>query len=104
MSAEQGGHMGSIPVFSADVAPAQLDAALRDAGCAVVRDVVNPAVRDRLTDELRPHVEIADPEAGRAVNALYEAEADGLGYRDFYQGNTRRVISMIRKSPTFRTL
>ena len=36
------------------------------------------------------------------MNALYEA--DGLGYSDFYQGSTRRVISLIKKSPTFRTL
>jgi len=96
--------MTAIPMFPAHVPPADLGAALHDLGCAVVRDAVDRATRDRLDDELGPHVATADPEAGRAVNALYEAETDGLGYRDFYQGNTRRVISLIRKSPTFRTL
>jgi ectoine hydroxylase-related dioxygenase (phytanoyl-CoA dioxygenase family) len=96
--------MASIPAFSATDSPTEFGAALREAGCAVVHDVVAPDVRDRMADELRPHIELADPEAGRAVNALYEAEADGLGYNDFYQGNTRRVISLIKKSPTFRTL
>jgi ectoine hydroxylase-related dioxygenase (phytanoyl-CoA dioxygenase family) len=94
--------MASIPMFPAASASTELGAALRDAGCAVVHDVVAPDVRDRMNNELRPHIELADPEAGRAVNALYEA--DGLGYSDFYQGNTRRVISLIKKSPTFRTL
>ncbi len=94
--------MTSIPKFSAAVTSAELDTALREAGCAVVRDVVAPDVRARMDDELRPHMALADPDAGRAVNALYEA--DGLGYADFYQGNTRRVISLIKKSPTFRSL
>jgi len=94
--------MASIPVFSATVASDELGAALRDAGCAVVHGVVTSDVRDRMAEELGPHVTLADPEAGRAVNALYEA--GGLGYSDFYQGSTRRVISLIKKSPTFRTL
>ena len=96
--------MASIPAFPADVASADLAGALRDAGCAVVRDLADGGVRDSLHRELQPHIELADPEAGRVVNALYEAEVDGLGYRDFYQGNTRRVISLIKKSPTLRTL
>src|SRR5262245_6597063 len=94
------GSMASIPAFPADVASPDLAGALRDAGCAVVRDLADGGVRDSLHRELQPHIELADPEAGRAVNALYEAEVDGLGYRDFYQGKTRRVISLIKKSPT----
>lgn len=97
--------MTSIPMLSTADACNGLADALHDAGCAVVRDVVSIDVRARMQEELQPHVEIADPEAGRAVNALYAAEGpDGLGYADFYQGNTRRVISLIRKSPTLREL
>jgi ectoine hydroxylase-related dioxygenase (phytanoyl-CoA dioxygenase family) len=95
--------MPSIPNFKADVDAAKLGAALRDAGCAVVRDVFSSDVRALLAAELEPHVTRADPEAGRHMNAVYEAEG-GLGYVGFYQGNTRRVISLIKKSPTFRTL
>src|SRR5215470_18739717 len=96
--------MASIPMFSAEVAAGEVGAALQDAGCAVVRGLFDDTVREDLRRELQPHIELADPEAGRAVNALYEAEVDGLGYWDFYQGNTRRVISLIKKSPTLRTL
>lgn len=96
--------MASIPMFSAGVTAGAMGAALQETGCAVVRDLFDHTVREDLRRELQPHVEAADPEAGRAVNALYEAEPDGLGYRDFYQGNTRRVISLIKKLPTFRAL
>jgi len=96
--------MALIPNFSAKVTGAELGAALREAGCAVVRDAFDDGVRARLQDEFEPHIGRADPEAGRYMNAAYEAETGGLGYKDFYQGKTRRVISLIKKSPTFRTL
>src|SRR5262245_54958972 len=96
--------MASIPMFSADVAAGELGAALQDAGCAVVHELFDHTVRRDLRPLLPPQLDLADPDAGLAVNALYEAEPDGLGYRDFYQGNTRRVISLIRKLPTFRAL
>jgi ectoine hydroxylase-related dioxygenase (phytanoyl-CoA dioxygenase family) len=95
--------MGEIPNFSAKVSGAELGAALREAGCAVVRGAFDDRVREDLRQELAAHIGSADPEAGRAMNAVYEAEG-GLGYTNFYQGKTRRVISLIKKSPTFRTL
>ncbi len=95
--------MPSIPTFFPDVVAGDLGAAMRDAGCVVVHDLVDRGARDRILGELRPHIEQADPEAGRRVNALY-ASADGLGYADFYQGSTRRVISLIKKSPGVREL
>lgn len=95
--------MATIPSFAANVAAEQLGDALRSAGCAVVRDIFDAGVRARLEAELGPYIEEAHPEAGRAMNAVYAAEG-GLGYVDFYQGNTRRVISLIKKSPTFREL
>jgi len=78
--------MASIPIFSPDVVAREVAAALLDAGCAVVRGVFDHTVLEQLRDELQPHVELADPEAGRAMKALYEAELNGLGYRDFYRG------------------
>jgi len=95
--------MATIPDFSTTVTGAELGAALRDAGCAVVRNAFDDAVRERLKQDFEPYIGRADPEAGRHMNAVYEAEG-GLGYKDFYQGKTRRVISLIKKSPTFRTL
>jgi len=95
--------MTEIPNFSTKVTGAELGAALRDAGCVVVRNAFADDVRERLRQELATHIAHADPEAGRVYNAIYEAEG-GLGYKDFYQGKTRRVISLIKKSPTFRTL
>lgn len=95
--------MATIPSFPANVTAEDLGEALRSAGCAVVRDVVDAGVRAQLETELGPHIEHAHPEAGRAMNEVYAAEG-GLGYVDFYQGKTRRVISLIKKSPTFRTL
>jgi ectoine hydroxylase-related dioxygenase (phytanoyl-CoA dioxygenase family) len=95
--------MPKIPRFSTNVSGAELGAALRGAGCAVVTDAFGDDVRNQLRQELAAHIGRADPEAGRHMNAVYEAEG-GLGYKDFYQGKTRRVISLIKKSPTFRTL
>jgi len=95
--------MPSIPNFAANVAAGEIGAALRTAGCAVVRGVVAADARAQIAAELEPYIGRADPEGGRRMNAIYAAEG-GLGYTDFYQGNTRRVVSLIRKSPTFRTL
>jgi ectoine hydroxylase-related dioxygenase (phytanoyl-CoA dioxygenase family) len=92
-----------IPNFSTKVTGPELGAALRGAGCAVVRGAFDDTVRQQLASELEPHIGHADPEAGRAMNAVYEAEG-GLPYTNFYQGKTRRVISLIKKSPTFRSL
>jgi len=95
--------MPKIPNFSTKVSGEELGTALRNAGCAVVRDAFDDTVRERLVRDFEPHIGRADPEAGRHMNAVYEAEG-GLGYKDFYQGKTRRVISLIKKSQTFRTL
>lgn len=95
--------MPTIPQFPANVTAATLGDAMRTHGCAVVRDVFDRVMRTKLEAELHEHIGGAHPEAGAMMNAAYEAEG-GLGYKDFYQGKTRRVISLIRKSPTFRTL
>lgn len=95
--------MATIPNFGSAATAEHLGEALRSSGCAVVREVFDAGVRARLQAELAPHIESADPELGSAMNAVYAAEG-GLGYTDFYQGKTRRVISLIKKSPTFRTL
>ena len=95
--------MATIPNFAANVTAEELGGALRSAGCAVVHGVFDADVRAGLEAELGPHIETAHPEAGRAMNEVYAAEG-GLGYVDFYQGKTRRVISLIKKSPTFRML
>ncbi len=95
--------MATIPNFTANVTAQVLGGALESAGCAVVRDVFDATVRAQLGAELSSHIEQAHPEAGRAMNEVYAAEG-GLGYVDFYQGKTRRVISLIKKSQTFRTL
>jgi len=90
--ATEEGFISSNPVrrIRSGRAAREVGAELMDAGCAVVRGVFDHTVLEQLRDELQPHVELADPEAGRAMNALYEAEPNGLGYRDFYPGNTRR--------------
>lgn len=95
--------MPTIPNFAPSVTAEDLGEALRTAGCAVVRDMFDAGMRARLEAELAPHLELAHPEAGRAMNQVYEDEG-GLGYVDFYQGNTRRVISLIKKLETLRTL
>lgn len=95
--------MATIPNFAASVTPEELGAALQSAGCAVVRNAFDADLRARLEAELGPYIEEAHPEAGAAMNQVY-ADEGGLGYVDFYQGKTRRVISLIKKSPTFRTL
>src|SRR4029453_8869349 len=95
--------MPNIPTFSAEVTATELGAAMRTAGCAVVRGVFDAATRDQLETELAPHIKPANPKGGPQMKSAYVAEG-GLGYVDFYQGKTRRVISLIKKSPTFRTL
>lgn len=95
--------MATIPTFPATVSAEELGEAMSTAGCAVVRGIFDDGVRAKLEAELAPHLELAHPDAGLAMNAVYAAD-NGLGYVDFYQGNTRRVISLIKKLPTFRTL
>jgi ectoine hydroxylase-related dioxygenase (phytanoyl-CoA dioxygenase family) len=95
--------MASIPVLSAKVSADELGEALDTDGCAVVRDVIDADVRRRITTEIGSHVERADPDAGLETNALFAA-TQGAMYRDFFQGNTRRVIGIVRKSPTFAIL
>src|SRR5258705_6245550 len=95
--------MASIPVLSAKISADDLREALDTDGCAVVRDVMDADVRRRITAELGPHVERADPDAASLINAVL-ATTMGEAYKNFYQGHTRRVIGLVRKAPAFGTL
>lgn len=94
--------MASIPVLPAKVSADDLREALDTDGCAVVRDVIDADVRRHITVEIGDYVEGADPDAGPKINAMLATQ--GFMYQDFYQGHTRRVIGIIRKSPTFASL
>lgn len=77
----------SIPVFPADVTLSSFNEALEDVGCAVITDVMDPALRQSITDELAPHMA-----AARVID-----EDDP---KEFYPGRTRRVTALIARSPT----
>jgi ectoine hydroxylase-related dioxygenase (phytanoyl-CoA dioxygenase family) len=73
--------------FAADTPPAEVSAHLRRWGYAIVDDVVDDDVMDRLADEARPYVESA--ETGR----------------DDYDGrHTSRTGALIARCPTSRDL
>jgi hypothetical protein len=95
--------MASIPVLSAKASADDLQEALDSDGCAVVRGAIDEGVLRRIAQEIGAHVDRADPDAGRMANAFLAA-TPGFPYKDFYQGNTRRVIGIVRKSPTFAGL
>lgn len=46
----------SIPQFSADTSACDINAALSEAGCAVVTGVMDAELRQSITDELAPHM------------------------------------------------
>lgn len=65
-------------------------AALADAGCLVVRDMIDSDAIAAVRNEL-----------GRHMGAAQPGEDDPEG---FYPGNTRRVIALMYRSPTLREL
>ena len=77
--------MVSIPRFPADAKTDAIAAALGEAGCVVVTDMMDPALRASIADELAPHMATArvieddDPE-------------------QFYPGRTRRVSALVARS------
>src|SRR5438445_157177 len=91
--------MSSIPMFSSKVSAAELTEALERDGCAVVKDVIDRSVRDALAAELAPY--LAGPEI--PADLLNQLIREQVPYDNFFSGNTKRAIAMIRKSPTFRT-
>ncbi|MEO1059906.1 MAG: phytanoyl-CoA dioxygenase family protein [Actinomycetota bacterium] len=76
-----------IPRFSADGSLDGLTAALSDAGCAVVTDVMSDDVRAAIRSELAP-----------AMAAATVAENDDP--TEFYPGRTRRVTALLARSAT----
>ena len=77
----------SIPQFSADTSPRDINAALSEAGCAVVTGVMDAELRQSITDELAPHM----------ANARLIEEDDPT---QFYPGRTRRVSALVARSPS----
>ena len=75
----------SIPQRSADEPPEQLARVLDEAGCLVVSGVLDADGRERLRQELTPHME-----------AARVAESDEP--TDFYPGKTRRVTALVARS------
>jgi len=75
----------SIPQYPANAPTTEITTALEDAGCVVVTGLMNPGVRQSITDELAPHlakarvIEDDDPE-------------------EFYPGRTRRVTGLVTRS------
>ena len=77
----------SIPQYSANTATTEITTALEDAGCVVVTGLMNPGVRQSITDELAPHLAKA-----RVI------EDDDP--KEFYPGRTRRVTALVTRSGT----
>ena len=71
-----------IPRYPADAPLEEISAALEDAGCVVVSDLMDSSLRQLISDELAPHmskarvIEDDDPE-------------------EFYPGRTRRISALV---------
>ena len=76
-----------IQRFAGDVEPARVAEALAADGCAVVDRLVEPAVMDRVADELEPWMEVTSP-----------------GPDDFSGRSTRRTGGLLARSETSRAL
>ena len=76
----------TIPRFAATERPADIVAALDQAGCVVVEGLLNPADRAAVRDELAPYM-------GRVKVADDDPKA-------FYPGLTRRTSALVARSPT----
>lgn len=76
-----------IPRLPATATPAAVIAALREFGCVVIEDLVEPAVMDRIAAELTPFF-----------------NATPLGNDSFIGYSTRRTGSLIARSASFRPL
>jgi len=90
--------MASIPVLPANAPSNEAVTCLENAGCVVVRGVIDASTREKLRRELAPHLKSSD--AGDRLNKVYEASG---GNGSFYPGNTKRITALVAKSETFRS-
>jgi ectoine hydroxylase-related dioxygenase (phytanoyl-CoA dioxygenase family) len=79
--------MSTVPRFGPDASVEQVEAALREAGCAVIERVVPDEQMDRITAELEPYLQATEP-----------------GADEFTGRNTRRTGALLARSPGFRDL
>ncbi len=75
--------MSAIPVRSARDDSDLLIEDLDRAGCLVVKDAADSALREQLVDQLRPHLE--------------KANVDDDNPEEFYPGKTRRVTALVSR-------
>lgn len=74
-----------IPVFSADSAAAAIGDALEEAGCVVVTGLLDPDLRQSISDELAPHM--------AAARVIEDDDPE-----EFYPGRTRRITALVNRS------
>ena len=79
--------MTAIPQFPADAPVDEIAAALGQAGCVVVTDVMDPELRRAISSELEPHMS--------TVKVIQEDDPE-----QFYPGKTRRVSALVARSPS----
>lgn len=74
-----------IPRFSAETPVSDVVGALEEAGCAVITGLMDASLRQRVTDELAPHMQ----------RARVDENDDPT---QFYPGHTRRVTALVTRS------
>jgi ectoine hydroxylase-related dioxygenase (phytanoyl-CoA dioxygenase family) len=79
--------MTTLPVLAPDASVDEVEAALREAGCAVVERLAPAEQLDRVAAELEPHLRATEP-----------------GADEFTGRNTRRTGALLARSPAFRDL
>jgi ectoine hydroxylase-related dioxygenase (phytanoyl-CoA dioxygenase family) len=77
----------TLPVLGADASVDAVEAALREAGCAVIERLVPAEQLDRIEAELEPHLRATEP-----------------GADEFTGRNTRRTGALLARSHGFRDL
>ena len=77
----------SIPQYPSDAPVDEIAASLGEAGCVVVTDLMDPALRQSIKDELAPHMA-----AARVI--------DDDDPEQFYPGRTRRISALVTRSPS----
>ena len=77
----------TIPRFKAGDDGGDIAAALGEAGCVVVTDLIDPAARQAITEEMAPHM---------AASKVIEDDDP----TEFYPGRTRRVTALLTRSAT----
>jgi len=85
------GTKARIPIGSADDAPADLARSLDNAGCLVITDMSDDGTRQRVVEELEPHM--------AATPVAHQDDVE-----DFYPGRTRRITALVARSETSRSL